>query len=703
VTDTDQAGSAEITFVEHYETALPDGDYELVTGHRVVWTGTEPATTSDGTDGPRQPAFDETYAHRQRLRVEGPRFTLPPDTVASVFPPAGGRGHYAATLPHIVLTRATLPWERLVDPTRNDGTPWLAVLLLHAADRPAADVEGRLAELAALTDPRPGIHCYPDLRFGESPTERCRVLDVPVGLWCRIAPTYDELRWLVHAREITGPTAGRSAVVVGNRRPHPNADCIAHLVSVEGMHGLLPDSGAEDLPEGDVVRVVSLASWRFASVDPAETFTGLLTGIDRGPLQLPARPDPAITRVLGLGYAPKHHHTRSGDRTVSWYRGPLVPYRSSVAAPVLQLGQPVHSPDELARLDPETGMFDVTYAAAWQLSQLLALRDRAVATALAGWKHANLAQVAVALEHAVLRERLGAVLDLSDEPGAVDARQLRDASARMLAGLDPTAAQVSAKPGAAAGRVAYHPGAHADSFVELVRDPHAFAEIGAVAPVPVEVTTWLARLRLLHGVPSAYLVPDPGVLPPGSLRFFEVDPAWIAALVEGAFAVGRTSRAVAGHDTATHADFHADTQAAPVVSGFLLESPVVAGWPRLEVRAFDDAGAELRTLRMQRLTPRLLLYLAEGSLTRVVLAEPPESLHFGFRDTHGELTKPLRSPDGTWPVAPKVVAVPSRAGPDRVVDVATLRARVGAESSADLALQLVEGVAAVAFDAGGGR
>ena len=52
--------------------------------------------------------------------------------------------------------------------------------------------------------------------------------------------------------------------------------------------------------------------------------------------------------------------------------------------------------------------------------------------------------------------------------------------------------------------------------------------------VPGELRRFLARLRLLHGVPFCYLVPDAELLPPESIRFFYLDRAWTDALVQGA-------------------------------------------------------------------------------------------------------------------------------------------------------------------------
>src|SRR5437899_2110584 len=45
-----------------------------------------------------------------------------------------------------------------------------------------------------------------------------------------------------------------------------------------------------------------------------------------------------------------------------------------------------------------------------------------------------------------------------------------------------------------------------------------------------EVTSWLARLVLLYGVPLHYLIPEELMLPEDSLRFFFLDPIWMQCL-----------------------------------------------------------------------------------------------------------------------------------------------------------------------------
>ena len=80
----------------------------------------------------------------------------------------------------------------------------------------------------------------------------------------------------------------------------------------------------------------------------------------------------------------------------------------------------------------------------------------------------------------------------------------------------------------------------AQNYADLVtdRDPDDGEHV-----VPGELRRFLARLRLLHGVPFSYLVPDADLLPTESIRFFYIDRAWTDALVQGALSVGTISSA----------------------------------------------------------------------------------------------------------------------------------------------------------------
>lgn len=210
-----------------------------------------------------------------------------------------------------------------------------------------------------------------------------------------------------------------------------------------------------------------------------------------------------------------------------------------------------------------------------------------------------------------------------------------------------------------------------------VRWPRAAARTSSI---PVEVIDWLARLRLLHGVPFAYLVPDADLLPPESIRFFYLDRDWTDAAVEGALsaagaysqvrssavamdrgtrqALDQRERNVSPHLEAavalphgvhrqpsggpvTAAEGHVgqvpyDTVSGPaeVVTGFLLRSRAVSGWPGIQVRGLRD-GAELDLLRVERLAPAVLLVLFDGVPDEVQVEEPRRGLQFGVDPAAG--------------------------------------------------------------------
>jgi hypothetical protein len=168
-------------------------------------------------------------------------------------------------------------------------------------------------------------------------------------------------------------------------------------------------------------------------------------------------------------------------------------------------------------------------------------------------------------------------------------------------------------------------------------------------PDTVQVTAWLSRLHLLYGIPFNYLVPDIRMLPDESIRFFQVDENWITALIDGAFSPGTTiatstiSQALQpqvqayvnqnlSSVRAGMLDVTPGESAPANLSGFFLRSSVVSGWPGMEVSGYSDAAGEnpLAILRMERISPSLLLCLFNGIVARVEFSEPSETLHFNF-------------------------------------------------------------------------
>lgn len=186
--------------------------------------------------------------------------------------------------------------------------------------------------------------------------------------------------------------------------------------------------------------------------------------------------------------------------------------------------------------------------------------------------------------------------------------------------------------------------------------------------LPGDVANWLGRLHTLVGVPFHYLVPDEAMLPPESIRFFRLDGAWVKALIDGAFSLGRNLTAEPSASTTLDATVLGDVlgqsrdvaplrsrRAAtmkpaiadagpPIWNGFILRSRLVSDYPGLGVNVYpkghtpiDKDPILLPVRRLERLgeASDTLFCLVEGEAFHVDVHEAPEALHYGI-DTYSQ-------------------------------------------------------------------
>jgi len=262
------------------------------------------------------------------------------------------------------------------------------------------------------------------------------------------------------------------------------------------------------------------------------------------------------------------------------------------------------------------------------------------------------------------------------------------------------------------------------------------------AAMPPYLEMFLASLRLLFGVPFEYLVPDARLLPDESIRFFYLDRSWTDRLVDGAIAVGKIGTREQAHHQAHSADVQSTldstertvrgaqtnrpsqstTAPAGVVTGFLLRSAAVSGWPTMDVRAFSEvvpaapttggdaameawlaaaAKVQLRTLRLELLSPSVMLALFDG-VPQLVWCEEP---HYGLQFTVRSNPRPevgtawfldRRTAIGETESGVASVAVPVRAANARVVAIQELRNRLNRLNDPQLVPQT--GSAALAIE-----
>lgn len=709
----------QVSFFDRHEPALAVGIYELTVEQSIK----SPPDAHRDEKKPPDPSgrddtariVDERPSATTRFAVSGSRFAIAASEIAGQFPPPGSDGDYASTLPHVALSRLTLPWERSAD--AQAATPWLAVLVFDEAETVVvADAQvGDLQREQFAPDPKQpgqlrdntlaaGVLSYADgdpkwsPEPGQSLADRCRVIDVPKDLFAKVAPAAADLPWLAHSRKQT-VAGGESSLsyVSANRTPPAGVGATAHLVSLEHLAAFLPAADgtpAEALADATAVRLVALASWSFRSLK--QTFADRMRAVPCGVFALA---DPAtkgtdggdtVERALRLGYCALSHRTRAGDATISWYRGPFVPCvptEGVVPAPdpdAADPAEPIGTADALLRYDPQTAMFDISYAAAWQLGRLLAMADGHFSSNLRAWKSTVAERTALALEREIIGERLGAVLPLDSEAGDEPAAALKAAAAslpaRIQAALRSGATSQDTPPPPAAG-----PGLH-----------KRLTQAQGDVTLPAPLHDWLAGLARLEGVPLRYLVPDERMLPSPSLRFFRLDPNWTRALLEGAFSIARSCTAQAAHDAAVAVAVHA--AATPPVSGLLLRGQIVNDWPDLRVSASDGDGGGVGSI-VRRIAPGIMLALFDGLPVEVDIHEPPHALHFDLSDpVPRRLTAGANGAIGTRPKGAKPIEIPYRA--DRVVDMVELASRFAAANSAELALQLAADGEGVSYGIG---
>ncbi len=614
------------------------------------------------------------------FEVAAPRLALPSQGVVhACYPPQNGEARYRDVIPYVSLSRRSLPWERALSITAGDpspeerATPWVALLVLDAADLRVGEIRSTAAATLAGSDQSSFYSPWSDpslvddftLTADERKAE-VTVLELDAARFRAICPKPAELRSLAHVRSVDarskrigdGQSTAHYVVVLTNRFPG-QGDHTAALVSLEGWSRWLLDAATSSAPK---VRVVVLHRWSFNAREGVESSArwvrerlsiGALT-VSR---ELIDRADRSLLGPLSGGYVPVQWRPAASGAApdFGWYRGPLA------VKSVEGFGDDVPTfehPDAALLVDEERGIVDHSYAAAWQLGRLAALSSSSFALAL---RRCSRDVFLGAMRQEELRG--GAVADASTAPLQTLADAIRE--------------RFQARSGA--------------STAEPSDDVRVAAE-------------WLADLMLLMPVPFRHLVPSDKLLPPESLRGFYLDGRWLDALADGAVSIGvaslrnraplrskRTSlrrvlrwlmqhrRALSrGEPLPAYADPDPRAVEAPLC-GFLLRSEVLKAFPGVEIELFGWTNPERREGDLVRLEPLridlvadgVLLVIARGQPDRVVVREPREGLRFGLV---GQQLFP-RSPTGVREDKPPF-EVKMREGVTGVVDVAALSATI---------------------------
>jgi hypothetical protein len=652
--------SQSITFHDNYKAPLTAGSYRLVLQQSLTLDGEKP----------------RHYYRDQRVEVLAPRYSIEAGDIQAYFPPIGGTGDYQNVLAHLVLGSRNLPWERTLSREKNE--PWLALLVLAATEHHEGNVRFKQGTVADLTPDRPddlrveddefagdwkrsdpdGTVILPKFKRSEDANTPVALLDLDLDLFLKLSPTLTELPLLAHIRrvdiddkvplEMVAP--GEFSVLVANRFA-PLGPNTVYLISLEGWNYLLDAPGAAQ--PATRVRLITLASWSFVN-DPTgiDTFGGLMQRLKSNSSEFGANMavssgSPYVDQALKRGYVPLDYKPLESTAGFAWYRGPLAPLkRDPVTLNVFE------NADAAMIVDPERGIADISYAAAWELGRLLALSSPAFVKGLRLFvqRRQNATEFAAEIERFVETHRSSFRQPISkNQPKPVKEQ------------------------------------------ITLTED----------------LVEWIANLILLYPVPFHYLVPHQLLLPPESVRFFHLDDNWVNALVDGAFSIAVRSL----DDPAAASRLELQSVLSKIVyqhrlrlqgkepewepkesymeipkSGFLVRSRMVSGWPGVEVTAKTSETKEQtlpKILRLDQIAEGVLFCLARGTVDEVTFREPREGLTFGIAS------------DGTLKAtkAKKTLELKKnllRRGPTGgVVDITNLQVELTTTGSAELATEMV--------------
>ncbi|MGW9211271.1 hypothetical protein ACWGR4_30360 [Embleya sp. NPDC055664] len=710
-----------LRFQDNREPAVPAGKFRI-------------SATQTVTDLDTGTYLDPVH---EDFEVRAPQFALDPDLVHAVNPAPHAAADFTTTLAHVTLTDPLLPWKRhLAETDRAEPTaPWLALLLFaqgELPDDPGADAATTTMTARQLLTDAPGIRRpgIGEQQIEGDPEAPCATIDIPGDIFQIVVPRTDELRHLLHVRDVRPDPGlraeqlaeGEFAVVVASRLPDRTTETrySAHLVSLEGCRSILADADDGTLTPQVRIRLAALHSWAFTSIPaPGGGFPGrvrnflrdandnkrdLLLRLPQAPLTPPPGVDPAAHTAaharLASGHLPLPYRVETGEDTYAWYRGPFTAEPAQPLPPTPDEGWT--SAAQLLAYEQAWGLFDTSRAAAWTLGRALALADADFSAMLTAW-HAKARARAAAMAQRLAAPGLDAArpptpadtaaetqaatgteatpqtqaeaaadtgtdsgteakteVEAGVELAAFAARQARalghrpfgtllealvadGSAARVLrAATHPAGARNAPPPtprrrGPVAGRRGQGRAARA---ANLLSDPPAalrtaLADLLALEGAPI--VAWLDRLRLLHDVPFADLVPDERMLPAESLRLFHVDAGWPTALAAGAAGIAITG----DNDTdITHmaAPWAHGGNTDPPRAGVLIRSALVHECPGLLVRPYrghEPTRTPIRVLRQDTLAPDVLLVLFADVPDEIELAEPPEGLSFGIDTAPG--------------------------------------------------------------------
>ena len=701
--------ASNIAFVQHHKPALTSGKYRLRIQQTLDDTGSKLSA--------------QNHSLNREFFVAGERFHIQPQEIKGTYPPKNALGNYSRVFPHLVLNRTSLPWERQVHGSDTD-TPWLGLLLIHEDEE--SDMRTEIKSLSDFSNASTSQTYYPAITLepGQNGTDKVKVLDIKKSLLNRIVPNREALRLFTHIRRdenVNGQLAGQEqAVLVCPRLPVKGKKNTVFLVSLEHRfhsNGNLNYQGARN---SDYIRLVELYSWSFTVAEHfkitqvvIDHIKGLASGDEN---KISDTVLSKLSALLGKDYFTEADFTAALTNVAQLTSTQLANNQAKIFAhfsygDFAQIIRHLDRNTSTLCLPKVNDAVADTYLSMGFCPLPHKMRQ---GTQTVSWYHGPLAPIANAETTSLPAKASDELLRYYEAHGMLDVSYASAWELGRLLALQNT----HYATGLYQWKRRLAKNLNKQTQLSSHGMDHLHGSLGdfSTEPMPDSVKDWLKKLSLLKGIPFNYLVPDERMLPIESIRFFQIDLLWMNCLLDGAMSIGRVSSK--DHALDTQIRQNETSLLAQAISGFILRSELVSGWPGMQIEAYKSVPSgsstaipdadKLSLIRRDTLSENVLICLFEGDLQTLDFHLKPDTLHFGIseKSDHSGFVKILRDSQGQEKSS-SIVDIPLDA--NQMLQPAELVSRISSQKTADpsiawdnstsanLALQMLEGVEQVRF------
>ena len=321
---------------------------------------------------------EEHFQVEQDFYITAESGPLINDNLFQVYPAPDQQGDFSGTLPFLVFNDQSYPWlHHWTEAIDGFQVPWLALIVVSQDENPK-EMDIAYKQLKDLKEDDVFFPYKESEAASYKEDSNVHILTISKTIYDAVMPDKEDLPWLAHAKFVDLSAAedkiaekdGWFSTVIANRfvpsDSKRSVKSTVHLVSVDGyLNGSIPKKCTQ-------VRFISRYHWNVYSEKTEDrSFVSLADGLGKN------------TKAIS-GLSVKPHFLRTGEQTYSIYHSPLLPYPCARYDQIN--GEKKYTSDGRLIYDSKNGIFDTSYAAAFNLGRLITLSHRPEAEQIAAWR-----------------------------------------------------------------------------------------------------------------------------------------------------------------------------------------------------------------------------------------------------------------------------------------------------------------------------